>query len=163
MNECYSGVQIYEQEKNLRRSMQQGISTPYNTLFLAKSSAEDLSNSIFGLKSVWRWAEAYCCTCDREWRDSRAESRRLQSRHCHCPPRDSPPCLQPQAIFDCRARRAVVTSSQAVSQNMAINHKHQTNCLRTYRQPNGEARALPLRSALCAAPVPAAAGCSPHR
>jgi len=47
--------------------MQQGISTPYNTLFLAKSSAEDLSNSIFGLKSVWRWAEAYCCTCDREF------------------------------------------------------------------------------------------------
>ena len=60
-------VQIYEHEKNLRRSMQQGISTPYNTLFLAKSSAEDLSNSIFGLKSVWRWAEAYCCTCDREF------------------------------------------------------------------------------------------------
>ena len=43
--------QIYEQRLNLRRSWQQGHSTPYNTLFLAKSSAEDLSLSIFRLKS----------------------------------------------------------------------------------------------------------------
>eukprot|EP01046_Picozoa_sp_COSAG06_P088800 COSAG06_NODE_35208_length_462_cov_97.663912_1_plen_58_part_10 len=43
-------VQIYEHERNLRRSQQQGYSTPYNTLFLAKSSAEDLSLSIFKIE-----------------------------------------------------------------------------------------------------------------